>query len=318
MTAKPTFTSYLDSRCLRIFSLGIASGFPWVLIGSMLSLALKEYGFSRTTIGYAGLIFGVYAINFLWAPLVDRVRLPLLGGMGQRRGYMLLGQLCVLLGCLSLSQLDFSQSAQPVVLVCLIIAIASASQDIAIDAYRIDSLPEHEPDLQAAGAAMATAGWWTGYAGLGFIPFWLSDASSLNWASIGLGFISSWLSSLNWANIYGLMAVVPALLTLVIMLAPEPQAQAREASQAEQQRLYLSAMPAISSLHKLALGLSLFSPLALVIWAFSGFKGLPVSNWWAPLALLAALLLLVAIGWQLRQLERCLNTYQSPEPSPTV
>ena len=71
MNIKKILNPYLDRRMLRILLLGIMSGFPWVLIGSALSLWLKENDLSRTTIGWAGLIFGVYAINFLWAPLID-------------------------------------------------------------------------------------------------------------------------------------------------------------------------------------------------------------------------------------------------------
>ena len=73
-----TFSIYLDRRMARIALLGLISGFPWVLIGSALTLWLKEDGLSRTAIGWAGLIFGVYAINFLWAPLIDRIQICLL------------------------------------------------------------------------------------------------------------------------------------------------------------------------------------------------------------------------------------------------
>ena len=76
MKRSPTFSVYLERRMARILLLGIISGFPWVLIGSSLSLWLKEDGLSRSTIGWAGLIFGVYALNFLWAPLIDRLRVP--------------------------------------------------------------------------------------------------------------------------------------------------------------------------------------------------------------------------------------------------
>ena len=69
------FSVYLDPRMLKILLIGSISGFPWVLIGSSLSLWLKEDGLSRSTIGWAGLIFAVYAFNYLWAPLVDRVRI---------------------------------------------------------------------------------------------------------------------------------------------------------------------------------------------------------------------------------------------------
>ena len=69
---------YKDIRMVRILLLGAISGFPWVLIASSLSLWLKEEGLSRSTIGWAGLIFGVYAFNYLWAPIIDRIQIPLL------------------------------------------------------------------------------------------------------------------------------------------------------------------------------------------------------------------------------------------------
>ena len=73
---------FLDVRMGRIFLLGTISGFPWVLIGSALSLWLKEDGLSRSAVGWAGLIFAVYSVNFLWAPLIDRLRVPLLTEVG--------------------------------------------------------------------------------------------------------------------------------------------------------------------------------------------------------------------------------------------
>ena len=73
-----SFKVYKDIRMVRILLLGAISGFPWVLIGSSLSLWLKEEGLSRSTIGWAGLIFGVYAFNYLWAPIIDRIQIPFL------------------------------------------------------------------------------------------------------------------------------------------------------------------------------------------------------------------------------------------------
>ena len=74
---------------LRILLLGAISGFPWVIIGSALTLWLKEDGISRSAIGWAGLIFGVYAINFLWAPLIDRIRVPILTSLiGHRKAWI--------------------------------------------------------------------------------------------------------------------------------------------------------------------------------------------------------------------------------------
>ena len=83
---------------LRILLLGAISGFPWVLIGSSLSLWLKEEGLSRSTIGWAGLIFGVYAFNYLWAPLIDRLQIPYLTKkLGHRRGWIVLMQVAILI-----------------------------------------------------------------------------------------------------------------------------------------------------------------------------------------------------------------------------
>ena len=95
------FKPYSDRRMLRILLLGIMSGFPWVLIGSALSLWLKENDLSRTTIGWAGLIFGIYAINFLWAPLIDRLHLPFLSKkIGHRKSWIVLMQLIIFISLL--------------------------------------------------------------------------------------------------------------------------------------------------------------------------------------------------------------------------
>ena len=155
---------YLDRRMARILLLGIISGFPWVLIGSSLTLWLKEDGFSRTTIGFSGLIFGVYAINFLWAPLVDRIRVKWLSDrIGQRRSWIVLLQ-AVILVCLLLWHLaNPAANLTAVVAVGLVIAVASATQDIVIDALRIEQIGQTESGSMAAASAVAVVGWWTGY-----------------------------------------------------------------------------------------------------------------------------------------------------------
>ena len=88
-TLSENFSVYFDHRMIKILLLGVISGFPWVIIGSCLSLWLKENGLSRSTIGWAGLIFAVYAFNYLWAPLIDRIRIPwLTNKIGHRRGWI--------------------------------------------------------------------------------------------------------------------------------------------------------------------------------------------------------------------------------------
>ena len=164
MYIKKIFNPYLDRRMLRILLLGVMSGFPWVLIGSALSLWLKENDLSRTTIGWAGLIFGVYAINFLWAPLVDRLHLPFLSKkIGHRKSWIILMQLIIFISLLAWSFLDPSKNLWLVIAVGLGIAISSATQDITIDALRIEQIGENEKDLLSAGAAVSVVGWWTGY-----------------------------------------------------------------------------------------------------------------------------------------------------------
>ena len=158
------FSIYFDKRMLKILLLGAISGFPWVLIGSSLSLWLKEDGLSRSTIGWAGLIFGVYAINYLWAPLVDRIQIPFLTKkIGHRRGWIVLMQILILISLCLWSIFVPSENLTLVIAVGLLIAIASATQDITVDALRIEQIGEKEGKSMAAGAAVAVVGWWSGY-----------------------------------------------------------------------------------------------------------------------------------------------------------
>ena len=171
-----TFSIYFDFRMLKILLLGAISGFPWVLIGSSLSLWLKEDGLSRSTIGWAGLIFAVYAFNYLWAPLIDRIQIPYLTKkIGHRRGWIVLMQSIILLSLVIWSLIDPSEKLYFVILVGLIIAVASATQDITVDALRIEQIGENESRSMAAGAAMAVVGWWSGYKLGGVISLFTAD-----------------------------------------------------------------------------------------------------------------------------------------------
>ncbi|WP_032139768.1 MULTISPECIES: AmpG family muropeptide MFS transporter [unclassified Alteromonas] len=194
--------TYKDKRFLSIFCFGIASGFPWIMIGSVLSAWLKDDGLSRSAIGLFGIIFATYSINFLWSPLVDKVKPPRLG---QRKGWIFSMQIGIVLCCLAMSQLTTTSHLFYIALVGLLTAIFSATQDIAIDGFRIDCIAENDKDGMSAASSVATAGWWTGYGGLGAIPFFLAD-------------LTDW----SWANIYLLLGVLMALLTIATLLAKEP------------------------------------------------------------------------------------------------
>ena len=159
-----SFSIYLDKRMTRILLLGIISGFPWVLIGSSLSLWLKEDGLSRSAIGWAGLIFAVYAFNYLWAPIVDRIRIPwLTNKIGHRRAWIVMMQFIILISLICWSYINPTANLTLVITIGLIIAIASATQDITVDALRIEQIGKDEGKSMQAGAAVAVVGWWTGY-----------------------------------------------------------------------------------------------------------------------------------------------------------
>lgn len=199
LTALKTFN---DKRYLNIFLFGISSGFPWIMIGSVLSAWLKDEGLSRSAIGLFGIIFATYSFNFLWSPLVDKIKPPFLG---QRKGWIFAMQCCIVLLCLGMSQLTATYDLYYVAFVGLLIAIASATQDIAIDGFRIDCIDKDDKDGLSAASSMATAGWWTGYGGLGAIPFFLAD-------------LTAW----SWPDIYLLLAAIMALLMCATLIANEP------------------------------------------------------------------------------------------------
>ena len=221
-----SFSVYFDRRMLRILLLGIISGFPWVLIGSSLSLWLKEDGLSRSTIGWAGLIFGVYAINFLWAPLVDRIRIPwLTNKIGHRRGWIVTMQAIILLSLVGWSVINPTVNLTLVISVGLIIAIASATQDITVDALRIEQIGENEGKSMQAGAAMAVVGWWTGYKLGGVIA--LNSAEFFELA----GFENYWQIT------FLVLGIVIIVCNIGLMFVHEPQITNRKEFQTQTDKL---------------------------------------------------------------------------------
>ena len=178
---------FFDNRMLKIFLLGSISGFPWVLIGSCLSLWLKEDGLNRSVIGWAGLIFSVYAINYLWAPIIDRIKIPFLTKkIGHRKSWILLMQLVIFLCLCIWSVLQPSADLYLIVFIGLVIAISSSTQDITIDALRIEQMDKHETKSIAAAASIAVIGWWTGYKLGGFFALYIAELFE------NLGIINYW------------------------------------------------------------------------------------------------------------------------------
>lgn len=171
-----TIKVFFEIRMFKIFLLGIISGFPWVLIGSSLSLWLKEEGLSRSTIGWAGAIFAVYAINYLWAPLVDKLKIFwLTKKIGHRKSWIFLMQLLIGISLLVWSSVDPEKNLFLIIFIGLLIAIFSSTQDISIDALRIEQIKSHENNIMAAAASMAVIGWWTGFKIGGLVSLFISD-----------------------------------------------------------------------------------------------------------------------------------------------
>ena len=219
-TLTESFAIYFEKRMAKIILLGIISGFPWVLIGSSLSLWLKEDGLSRSTVGWAGLIFSVYAFNYLWAPVVDRIRIPwLTNKIGHRRAWIVSMQFIILISLIFWSFLSPTTNLSLVIAVGLIIAIASATQDITVDALRIEQIRQDEGKSMQAGAAMAVVGWWTGYK--------LGGVAALNLAEYfeKAGFYNYWQIT------FLILSVIIIACSVGLMFIHEPRSNQKKDSQ---------------------------------------------------------------------------------------
>ena len=227
MSRATGFSLFLDERMRRIFLLGVMSGFPWVLIGSSLSLWLKEDGLSRSAVGWAGLIFAVYAVNFLWAPLVDRLRLPYLTDrLGHRKSWILLMQVLILASLLFWSTLAPSVNITLVIGAGLLIAVCSATQDITIDALRIEQIDKADTAAMAAGASVAVIGWWSGFKLGGLIALMVADKLEM------MGFENYWQVT------FILLGGLVVLCNIGLLLIPETGTKERSRAQAEAQAAF--------------------------------------------------------------------------------
>src|SRR6187402_2153552 len=151
---------YLQPRVLIVLFLGFSSGLPLALSGSTLQVWMTESGVDLTTIGMFALVGTPYTLKFLWAPLVDALHVPFFTrAFGRRRGWLLFSQLLLIVAILLLALTDPARSPFYVALGALLVATASATQDIVVDAFRVESLAENE---QAAGMASYVAAYRVG------------------------------------------------------------------------------------------------------------------------------------------------------------
>jgi len=215
-TIKPSWAAtlkvYLEPPTLRMLMLGFSAGLPLLLVLGTLSFWLREAGIDRTTIGYLSWVGLAYAFKWVWAPLVDRLPIPLLTRwLGRRRSWLLLAQLAIMAGLVAMSFNDPQLALRPVVLGALAVAFGSATQDIALDAFRIESAGT---ERQAALAATYQTGYRLAMIWAGAGTLWLAArAEAIGAASYQHG---------AWQIAYLAMAasMLPGMVT--VLLSPEP------------------------------------------------------------------------------------------------
>lgn len=206
------FKVYLEPASLRMLSLGFSAGLPLLLVLGTLSFWLREAGIDRTTIGYLSWVGLAYAFKWVWAPLVDRLPIPVLTRvLGRRRSWLLLSQVAIMLGLIAMSFNDPQVALLPVVWGALSVAFGSATQDIALDAFRIESA---DMDRQAALAAAYQTGYRLAMIWAGAGVLWLAARAEVAGA---VGYQHS-----AWHTAYLVMAasMLPGVLT--VLLSQEP------------------------------------------------------------------------------------------------
>lgn len=216
---REAFAVYLQKRVLIVLFLGFSSGLPLALSGSTLLVWMRESGVDLGTIGLFALVGTPYTLKFLWAPLVDALHVPLLTRLlGRRRGWLVFAQLLLIAAILLLALTDPARSPFYVALGALLVAAASATQDIVVDAFRVESLPESE---QAAGMASYVAAYRVGML--------ISTAGALFLVS---GFEATGLTKpIAWMWGYIAMAAMVLIGMIAALVATEPE-QSRRAEEA--------------------------------------------------------------------------------------
>jgi PAT family beta-lactamase induction signal transducer AmpG len=199
---------YTEVAPLAALFLGMSSGFPYAMIGATLTTRLKQDGIDKSTITAFTLVFLAYNFKFLWAWIMDGVRIPVLGRLGQRVSWMLVTGVLVIAAVVNLALVDPAQSIGSVVTAAILVGIAGASFDIVIDAYRIEIL---EPRQLGVGSGMSQYGWRIGSAGAGALALVVAARS-------------------DWSTAYLACAALalPAMLTALVVGEPKRHREPKE------------------------------------------------------------------------------------------
>lgn len=290
-TWKDGIAPYFHKAPLAALALGISSGFPFAMIGATLTTRLAQDGITKSAVTAFALTFLAYNLKWAWAPIVDKVRIPLLGAIGARRSWLIVAGSVVMAAVILLGSLDPTASLPAVAAAAILVGLAGATFDIVIDAYRIELLEPHQLGI---GSGMSQYGWRIGSASAGALALVVAE----HW---------------GWGLAYTVCAVfaLPAILTGLIVGEPVRKVF-REWPERMRQRPYLLFILAFAPLYlaakwiDLALGVNILTNMVLVGYLFPVFdlsarraRDAGLSSHWTWLMLLPALGIAVALwrGW---------------------
>jgi PAT family beta-lactamase induction signal transducer AmpG len=206
---------YRQPRIAAMLLLGFSAGLPFMLVFQTLSAWLRQVGIERATIGMLAWVGILYSIKFLWAPVVDRAPLPFLHRLlGRRRSWMLVAQIGVAIGLFRLAHCDPAADLMPVVLGALLVAFCSATQDISVDAWRIESAPVNQQGAMAAAYQ------------LGYRIAIMTGTAGALWIAADVG----------WRASYTTMAMLMLVGIVTTLLIREPQVAAPADAGSREQR----------------------------------------------------------------------------------
>ena len=216
-----TLRVYLEPASLRMLTLGFAAGLPLLLVLGTLSFRLREAGIDRSTIGYLSWVGLAYAFKWVWAPLVDRMPIPLMTRvMGRRRSWLLLSQLVIVAGLVGMALADPRMTLGPIVWCALAVAFGSATQDIALDAFRIESA---DANHQAALAASYQTGYRLAMIWAGAGVLWIAARAEAA-PAVGQALAQGAAAYQNgaWQAAYLAMAASMAVGIVTVLFSREP------------------------------------------------------------------------------------------------
>ncbi len=213
---------YLEPASLRMLTLGFSAGLPLLLVLGTLSFRLREAGIDRSTIGYLSWVGLAYGFKWAWAPLVDRLPIPLLTQwMGRRRSWLLLSQAAIMTGLVGMAMADPRAGLEAVVWCALAVAFGSATQDIALDAYRIESA---DLDRQPALAATYQTGYRLAMIWAGAGVLWIAARAEITPAAQAAqaALAGSVYQNAAWQTAYLVMAASMLVGVITVLFSPEP------------------------------------------------------------------------------------------------